>query len=460
MAEAEVEYSSRIAAGEWRLTLLSFNLNRQTAPKETEKMRVFFTDEETERSDMIVIGLQEVSHTELLGAEPWSARFKKYLCAHGFIKLSLSWASQLWLGSNEMLVFAKSHVMPSILKMESRFVRNMFWGIAGHKGAIGAKITFKDGSYLLLITCHLAPNFEALNRRIKEFHWTQDGMKFLESQESGTGYTFWLGDMNFRAENLAADEFDAILKTSTPEQIHDLVENHDQLRIAHNSGKAFSEYEEATITFKPTYRVLIGSNGYDLKRVPSWCDRILYRVIDEAEALNVRALSYTSIPAVVFSDHVPVKGSFAISAPKNVSEASSWAVKFDVSTDSAWLQYQPIMLRFQIDPSYWKVNGSNKDWVAIYKADMKDTGNTKTWKYVMSCWDEQIGHETWTCGLLTGIKHGKYRFGYYSNYLDCLIGLSDPFEIVRRRLSKVRSHGTHRWEPAVIPVAKEVNEFD
>ena len=35
---------------------------------------------------------------------------------------------------------------------------------------------------------------------------------------------------------------------------------------------------QAPISFPPTYRLIVGTTRYDLKRTPSWCDRILYRV--------------------------------------------------------------------------------------------------------------------------------------------------------------------------------------
>lgn len=60
---------------------------------------------------------------------------------------------------------------------------------------------------------------------------------------------------------------------------------------------------------------------------------------------------------------------------------------------------------------------------------MTDTADVVTWKYVLTCWDEDVGHEKWTSGMLAGVKSGKYRFGYYSHYLDCLVGLSEPFEV-------------------------------
>jgi hypothetical protein len=48
-------------------------------------------------------------------------------------------------------------------------------------------------------------------------------------------------------------------------------------------GRIFQGFTEGKITFKPTYRYLVGTDQYDRKpegkmRCPSWCDRILFKL--------------------------------------------------------------------------------------------------------------------------------------------------------------------------------------
>ncbi|KAI1001325.1 hypothetical protein K3495_g6872 [Podosphaera aphanis] len=57
---------------------------------------------------------------------------------------------------------------------------------------------------------------------------------------------------------------------------------HDQLKLAQKQGKAFHDgWHEGQISFLPTYKYDIGGEGAfdtsEKRRVPSWCDRILYR---------------------------------------------------------------------------------------------------------------------------------------------------------------------------------------
>ena len=77
-------------------------------------------------------------------------------------------------------------------------------------------------------------------------------------------------------------------------------------------GKTFPYYNEALITFLPTYKYDVGTDDYDTSdkaRIPAWCDRILST---SKEGLRVNHLSYSSGDELTCSDHRPVKGLFDI----------------------------------------------------------------------------------------------------------------------------------------------------
>ena len=42
-------------------------------------------------------------------------------------------------------------------------------------------------------------------------------------------------------------------------------------------GRAFGGFEEGALQFRPTYRVVVGSDAYDPKRCPAWTDRVLWK---------------------------------------------------------------------------------------------------------------------------------------------------------------------------------------
>jgi hypothetical protein len=80
------------------------------------------------------------------------------------------------------------------------------------------------------------------------------------------------------------------------------------LRAEKNAGNVFAEFEEGKIKFPPTYKFKVGTHDYDSEkvRIPSWCDRILYR------GESVQQMFYTSVTSPVTSDHKPVCSLFKI----------------------------------------------------------------------------------------------------------------------------------------------------
>ncbi|KAK9799381.1 hypothetical protein WJX73_007250 [Symbiochloris irregularis] len=91
----------------------------------------------------------------------------------------------------------------------------------------------------------------------------------------------WMGDFNYRIDvtyEVAKDK----IRRNTPASINELLEK-DQLKIQHNAGRIFHYLREGTITFRPTYKfdkgdpTALAYDSSDKRRVPAWCDRILFR---------------------------------------------------------------------------------------------------------------------------------------------------------------------------------------
>ena len=83
----------------------------------------------------------------------------------------------------------------------------------------------------------------------------------------------------------------------------------DQLLQEAEKGQVFNGYCEGTLSFKPTYKYNVGSSNYDSSykiRVPSWTDRILFKV-DHSSGLDAVLSSYEALDCVSSSDHKPVK---------------------------------------------------------------------------------------------------------------------------------------------------------
>jgi hypothetical protein len=85
-------------------------------------------------------------------------------------------------------------------------------------------------------------------------------------------------------------------------------------------AECFREFKESRIEFPPTYKFVLKTNKYDLSRkdrMPSWCDRILYKLNEKNAAnadldLDLRIFGYDHIDSLMQSDHRPVYSRFGI----------------------------------------------------------------------------------------------------------------------------------------------------
>ena len=86
----------------------------------------------------------------------------------------------------------------------------------------------------------------------------------------------------------------------------------DQLRkVLEVKNPAFVGFQEAPIQFPPTYKLNPGSNEWDTSekaRVPSWCDRILWR---GWQPDLIQCTSYRRWEATL-SDHRPGSATFIV----------------------------------------------------------------------------------------------------------------------------------------------------
>ncbi|XP_033251573.1 phosphatidylinositol 4,5-bisphosphate 5-phosphatase A-like [Drosophila miranda] len=123
-------------------------------------------------------------------------------------------------------------------------------------------------------------------------------------------FVFWFGDLNLR---LSGDSSAWDVRTAAEGMRYDELLKQDQLNLLRETGNAFSLLEELAPKLAPTFKFIEGTNDYDLKRRPAWCDRILHRVqcnIYPAVTLSATQLSYQSNMEYTLSDHKPVSATF------------------------------------------------------------------------------------------------------------------------------------------------------
>merc|ERR1712130_632240 len=116
---------------------------------------------------------------------------------------------------------------------------------------------------------------------------------------------FFFGDLNYRLD-FGEDELRKVYALVEQQTWNELLAN-DQLLKAMEGKNAFDGFRENEIKFPPTYKYTLGSSRFceTKKRIPSYCDRILWK-----SNAKINCLRYDSIHKECMSDHKPVVGLF------------------------------------------------------------------------------------------------------------------------------------------------------
>lgn len=115
-----------------------------------------------------------------------------------------------------------------------------------------------------------------------------------------------------------ASEFSAALKfvhrtgIKNTQAIYERLLQADQLIVERQRGEVFASFEEAQITFKPSYKFDKYTKTYDTSkknRSPAWCDRIMFAC---NPLYTISPDRYFCVYDSCHSDHRPVVGTFTI----------------------------------------------------------------------------------------------------------------------------------------------------
>ena len=82
------------------------------------------------------------------------------------------------------------------------------------------------------------------------------------------------------------------------------------MRLPKNEKGMLRNYREGTITFGPTYKYLIKTNEYDLKRMPAYTDRILFESVHDMPQKNPLMNIFYGKVDFDLSDHKPITALF------------------------------------------------------------------------------------------------------------------------------------------------------
>lgn len=163
-----------------------------------------------------------------------------------------------------------------------------------NKGAIITKIVINFVT-VLMINLHLMSGEKNESARIEQMK------EIIRVIEGNFHYIFVCGDFNTRVDTkeiITNFDFNSLLenkKNAFSSQFLQNLKSADQM----NNFKKTLSLDEFEVNFPPTYK--FRGNRFREDRTPSWCDRILFKSVNEMECIF-----YKSNHLVDFGDHKPV----------------------------------------------------------------------------------------------------------------------------------------------------------
>lgn len=254
--------------------VVTLNCNKQL--QDADSIREILSKIEEEDDDghtFLVFCLQEmmpILDASMGWSEDYEEPFKNAVKTRTFIGKSI-------VGATCILAFAAD--CPSIAAVHNDYVAfGMMW--SSLKGAALLSVTLKYQMGKITFVCpHLSANEGYKAQRDRDFNFMVDELDLSNIE----GQIVIAGDLNYRTA-------DGTLST-------------DELQESMNSETVGKEFVESPIDFQPTYKFYSGTNTYqDGKRKPSYCDRILYRPLQDLEVWDYNSVMCKKLK----SDHKPV----------------------------------------------------------------------------------------------------------------------------------------------------------
>lgn len=214
-------------------------------------------------------------------------------------------------------VWVKSEVRHHIRDLKVSCVGCGIMGCLGNKGSVSVSLSFHRTSFCFVCT-HLASGQkqgDEIRRNsdvaeiLKRTRFSRDAKSGLELPQTIQGHDriIWFGDLNYRL-TIAESKAKSLIHRKDWEKLR----LSDQLQMEKNAGRVFEGWEEGHIDFAPTYKYAAHSDHYccaqdkpgGKRRVPAWCDRVLWY------GKGMKQLSYERGESR-FSDHRQVSAIFA-----------------------------------------------------------------------------------------------------------------------------------------------------
>ncbi|KAG9318822.1 Endonuclease/exonuclease/phosphatase [Chiua virens] len=295
-----------------------------------------FLSKEQRAPDLVAIGFQELLplHLGLAGRsrsviDEKDAHIRAQIETHAPNKESYSLVAKVVNVGVALLVYARDETIARrVCDVQAQWTGT---GPAymGNKGAVGVRFRVADRGSQMGETFTLSPHSPDTSLPGDTFA-SQSAIHHHVHYFS----SFFLGDLNFRVAIppshplRTASRGEEAQSMLSDEKTRETLKEYDQLINERRKGRVFIGLREGPFwTFKCTYKCVLGEvDKYNIKRVPSWTDRIMYTTYTDSPATpdksDIDNILYTSIPSYVTSDHKPVVSLLLLPAPQALPTAS------------------------------------------------------------------------------------------------------------------------------------------
>ncbi|KFD57871.1 hypothetical protein M514_01104, partial [Trichuris suis] len=431
----------------WKIQILTYSVNNSVKPSADFYPTIFYpVDTNRINFDMVAVGLQDVYYepihmiTNLIyeRTDPWAEMFKTFYASRGFARLTFNKSAVPRMMGTVLMVFVKRELLQYVRSAELKYVSTALNGLSGRKGAICVRLTIGDGVHVTLINSHLTPEEEAMNYRVWEFKRITEMCDFSQPYAlTKDDYVFWFGNMNWSMLNIDKNQLLELIQFRAFSRLMDF----DELTTLRNAGAVFAEYEEAQISFLPTYRYVVGTPRLDVSYLPAYCDRILFRSSPGAAAfptfeLEVFNMKYETFMTVGCSNHKPLLGSYACTYYLEDNQKPP-IVFLSPSRNKGvcWISERSNICTYSQEMTY---KCGMFDWIGVFHLKFADDWDVLAFSYMIAAFEKSRTATTYVQNILFPSccipTPGTYLFGCFSQRSGCLIALSEPFEVVDREL--------------------------
>ncbi|KAM6156335.1 phosphatidylinositol 4,5-bisphosphate 5-phosphatase A isoform 6-T6 [Rhynchocyon petersi] len=377
-----------------RITVVTWNVGTAMPPDDVTSLLHLGGGDNSDGSDMIAIGLQEVNSMinkrlkDALFTDQWSELFMDALGPFNFV--------------------------------------------LGNKGGVSVRLS-AFGHMLCFLNCHLPAHMDKAEQRKDNFQTILSLQQFQGPGAHGIldhDLVFWFGDLNFRIESY---DLHFVKLAIDSNQFHQLW-GKDQLNMAKNTWPILKGFQEGPLNFAPTFKFDVGTNKYDTsakKRKPAWTDRILWKVKApgggpspsgrESHRLQVTQHSYRSHMEYTVSDHKPVAAQFVL---QFAFRDDMPLVRLEVADE--WVRPEQAVVRYRVETVFAR---SSWDWIGLYRVGFRHCKDYVA--YVWAKHEDVDGHVYQVTFSEESLPkgHGDFILGYYSHNHNILIGVTEPFQI-------------------------------